>query len=189
MKSAYIGGALLCLFFMFTTNVEATEWYKFCYKGGNCEVKRDYSCDKAFKSGYKHESCSVIPTATLRPTLSPSPTGTPYVTSSPSPTATPSATPTVSPTTIPEATSTASPETTPGNQRTDLSDGRSDGRTESLGCLRPEDNCSKVASAQTNVPRELPQTGGNELLGNIIIGLIGIWLGFKIKSFVDGNQI
>jgi len=85
----------------------------------------------------------------------------------PTPTATQSATPT--------ATASASPTPTPTSTtypRTDLSDGRSDGRTDSLGCQRPQDGCGgKGNSAVQN--EALPATGSHmvELAG--VVGLLG----------------
>lgn len=92
-------------------------------------------------------------------------------------TSTPSATPeeTVAPSPIPTAL------------RTDLSDNRSDGRTDSLGCLKPSDNCNTTAVAsvqQTVRTQELPATGedafffGTLLLSGMIM-IIGVYLVVK----------
>jgi len=133
------------------------------------------NCDWRWVDGHLRYVCS-----TPRPTLSlsPSPTGTPY--------ASPTERPTTNPTILPSDSSrpTTSPTVTPGVEtspegtpRTDLSDGRSDGRTESLGCLRPEDGCGKVAAQSAQI---LPATGSDTLGWMLGIGTVGLVLGYLL---------
>ena len=81
--------------------------------------------------------------------------------------------------------------TQPPQPRTDLSDGRSDGRTNSLACLRPEDNCNPQAgnSAVLSEHRELPNTGNDQFLTNIGFGVLGIIIGYALRKYSDRNNI
>lgn len=102
----------------------------------------------------------------------PSPTVSPTITPTSTPTASPSATPTESPT--PTATASPTPDSTPvvfvGEQ---LSDGRSDGHTESLGCQRPEDGCGGIGGASVQ-NASLPETGSHNLEFAIALFLAGV---------------
>lgn len=104
------------------------------------------------------------------------PKGT-YATPTASPTATPTSSDNPSGSLLPSPTLVVtSPSDTlhENHLRTDLSDGRSDGHTESLGCLHPSDHCYKEAgnSAVLSSHTSLPSTGQNDYL--VIVGLIGI---------------
>lgn len=105
---------------------------------------------------------------------SPSPSATASAT--PVESATPSAPPTPSET--PVATESATPAPTNPPQ-TGGSDGRSDGHTESLGCLKPSDNCN---TAVGGAAVELPSTGSNALVNNSILGALILEAGLLIRS-------
>lgn len=132
-------------------------------------------------NGQTYDTDGPCPTAS--PTASPSATPTCTPTSSPDPTATPS--PTATPTET--ATASASPVVTPtptDPPRTDLSDGRSDGHTESLACLKASDNCNPAIGGG-NV--SLPETGGGlgwiYYLAILPVSAIVTLAGMKLSRF------
>ena len=133
------------------------------------------------------------PTATPRSTVTPQPTVTPTVTPTflPTPTPTveptiqPTITPTVQPTPVPTATPAVADITPTPSPRTDLSDGRSDGRQDALDCVpgskygrtscNTESSSPVVAGIST---RSLPSTGtGSE--GSVfgVFSLFGVIFG------------
>lgn len=128
---------------------------------------------------------TVHPTETPRPSVScsvkPKETEKPIATDSATPNPTPSNTVLQSPEPQESTNPTPSISSTP---RTDLSDGRSDGHTESLACLRPSDNCNPQV---LSVTKELPSTGGGNGLfyyvGISLIGCIGVWFGLKLRNY------
>jgi len=117
---------------------------------------------------------------------SPRPTRSPYGTNSPSPSPTQSPIPSNIPTPTPsqhnEPTSTPrqseSPAPTP---RTDLSDNRSDGKTGSLGCLRPEDNCNTQVGIIPKANSVLPTTGDNTAYLVLAVCLVMFLVGTLLR--------
>lgn len=144
------------------------------------------------RSSYTAITCvqpTATPTATPRPT--PTPTPTPTVTSTPAPTATPTLLPTMTPrpteTAVPTTVATATPTAT-ASQTTPPApggDGQSDGRTESLGCMRPEDNCNPQPRVLgVSETRALPTTGDDvdhtvAVTGFVVMALM---LGLNMNS-------
>jgi LPXTG-motif cell wall-anchored protein len=122
-------------------------------------------CGDGQHTGNPH--CTASPTVWATHTPGVSPTATPFQTAKPSDTPTASASATPIATSTPEAT----PSPTEHVDRTDLTDNRSDGHTESLGCLRPEDNCNEVANfSGIGGGQELPSTGNNSAYTTLLIG-------------------
>jgi hypothetical protein len=120
-------------------------------------------------------------TPTASPTASPTSSATPTSTASPSPSNSPSPSPTstVEPTSSPSPVPTATPSQS-SEPRADLSDGRSDGKTDSLGCQKPSDNCN-VARGGTVGGTTLPSTGGGVnfwfmLLIPALAATLGVWM-------------
>jgi hypothetical protein len=70
--------------------------------------------------------------------------------------------------------------------RTDLSDGRSDGKTDSLGCLKPSDNCGRVAGV-SNANLTLPETGSHDLEWSLLFASVAIAVGFIIRKMTQNE--
>lgn len=125
---------------------------------------------------------------TPTPTASPSPSATPLVTASPTgtPYASPTATASAEPTSTPSATASAVPTSEP---RTDLTDGRSDGRTGSLACLRPEDNCNTaVAKTTVQETKTLPATGQTDAISGALIFVAILLFAIGVKLVVSSYK-
>jgi len=141
-------------------------------------------CQKGKHRGNPH--CS--------PTVSSSPTGAPNGSPTASVSPIPTTQATSSPTSSPTASNTPEPEVSSGvAQRTDLTDGRSDGRTQSLGCLRPEDGCNTARNSEPRVLGAiLPATGDTSLQDKVFWGAVGLFLGLILHfsaKFLEGNDV
>lgn len=152
-------------------------WQSYSGHLGQSHSRSTYDTDGACPTASPTASPTATPTVTPTVTPSASPTSSPEA--SPSATPTESASPSATPTTSPDPTAT--PEV-----RTDLSDGRSDGQTGSLGCLKPSDNCNP---AGIGGGQELPATGGSPdlwfLLVPVVLFIIGVWM---VKGTVKDIQ-
>ncbi len=127
---------------------------------------------------------TVAPTATPAPTVAPTATPVPTV----APTVTPSPTGTPVPTQVPVVTPAP---TEPPVVRTDLTDGRSDGRRESLDCVPESQNgrkqCNDTPTAVAGVSTELPSTGAKEAMQGVMT-LFAIALGVYAKKFASVKE-
>lgn len=148
-------------------------------------ISREFKKSKWCNDNVPTASPTAQPTSA--PTYQPSPSVTENPTSSPSATASASAEPTSTPTESPTATASGTPDpsSTPTPEessapRTDLSDGRSDGHTESLGCQRPQDNCNPAIGG-TGGGAELPSTGANFPLQTAVASLVTL-TGFGLRK-------
>lgn len=131
------------------------------------------------------------PVATTQPTRKPyEPTTVPTTVPSTYPTATASAMPTVEP-----GASGRPDPTDPGNsddtsRGTNLSDGRSDGKVDPNSCTVRDCSGNRIPTKEEVLAaRTLPSTGDSSLWVNLAIGFFGICLGYRIRKFVDGNNI
>jgi hypothetical protein len=193
LKYAAVGSVALAMFAFIVAPVHATYQQVFpvtiCHHTPGNKVTHTFQNWQSYSGhlGNPHNqqtydtigACPTpTPTATPRVTASPTPTATPTATPTVTPTASPSATPSATPTNTPDPTSTpsATPTATP-ETRTDVSDGRSDGKTDSLGCLKPSDNCNP---AGIGGGAELPSTGGYPSLWFLIVpflaATLGVWM-------------
>jgi hypothetical protein len=128
------------------------------YSEENSDVKRLF-----LKSKWCNTSETPAPSSSAEPSTSPS--DNPEATASPTPTSSPN------PTHTPESSSSATPAT-----RTDLSDGRSDGKTDSLGCQNVSDNCAQNKGTTT-----LPATGSHAVEYSGLAGLVAL-LGIGLRK-------
>lgn len=113
----------------------------------------------------KFEDSVAVEVVKVEPT--PVPTASP--TATPVPTTQPTAVPTQAPTVAPTAQPTNAPSSTlppaPGG------DGKSDGRTESLGCQNASDNCAPAQGGSVLGASTLPATGGWSDLNTIVLSV------------------
>lgn len=214
MKTALFGAAMLCLFFIPTVYATNSNNIPICHylgHGGYQRISVNNDAIDGDGNGDHNRSShqdgkDIIPpghwdsngrnwdtqgqeiyrnncnTATPTPVASPTtqPTMTPTVTSSPAPSQTPVST----------ASATPSEEPTKEPEQTTLSDGRSDGKVDPNSCTVRDCSGNRIPTKEEVLAaRILPSTGDMSLIVNVVIGLVGILLGFKIKKFVDGNNI
>jgi hypothetical protein len=143
-------------------------------------------------NGSTYDTNGPCATATASPTASATASPSPSSSATASPTASPTADPSSSASPSPTADPTDSPTPAPTQStesRTDLSDGRSDGKTDSLGCLKPSDNCNTQPTVVAGM--FLPSTGGANYgmwIGVIAFAAILSLVGMKMNSKMSKEQ-
>lgn len=120
-----------------------------------------------------------------------SPTGTPNESPIPTPTSqatsTPNGSPTIEPTATAQPTRSAIPTTAPTQQTTGSN--QSDGRTESLGCLKPSDNCNTQQPIKPAIlGATLPVTGSDTAAVVIFLAVVIAGVGIIIKHYAQLEQ-
>ncbi|GIW59844.1 MAG: hypothetical protein KatS3mg087_0910 [Patescibacteria group bacterium] len=148
------------------------------------------------RANYTSVTC-VQPSPSVSPSVSSSPSASPNVSPSVSPSMSPSQAPSVSPSPSPSVTpsvsATPSPSvvasTQPSVPPAPGGDGRSDGRTDSLGCQNPSDNCNPQAVGgvvlAANTGRSLPVTGVMDegYAKVLMLGVLGTLLGLNVLQY------
>jgi hypothetical protein len=149
------------------------------------------------KANYTSVTCAQH-SPSVSPSVSPSPSA--------SPSASPSVSPSVSPSQVPLVSSSPSPSvspavsvipspsvmasTQPSVPPAPGGDGRSDGRTDSLGCQKPSDNCNPQSASgvvlAASTGRSLPVTGviDEDYVKVLILGVLGTLLGLNVLQHV-----
>jgi hypothetical protein len=173
-------GALLSV--LFFVSITTTEARPNC-TGRECDDVEGRECEQGNHRNNPH--CT--PRVTIRPSETPYASSTPRPTSSPEQYSTP--TPTASPTDNPvvSTTPTGVPQTIPSETAgqggpSNISDGKSDGRTDSLDCIKRDCSGNKVTPQVLGAV--LPATG-SDLWEKVGFGVVVLLMGYALHTLAE----